>query len=497
MIADDAGTATHRVREGEHLMVRTSDRTTVFVEAGKTAAVELDGKLVRSIERDGHAFAAVDISTTQLPAQGIRRIEVRERSLLARLDVLTDSAVETLRLLRAYVHSVEGADLPRLAGRFWYLDARRRPRRFVDPFRVATFLADNLDLIEHVVQQIDEQPQLEAVATTRIQPSGYPIDVPATRRLLTRHPEYVQEAPNGPITIGDRRFAPTLMRVSIRRSEIATPEHRRLSAFLRRLWADARRVENSGLASAETCLALSSARQRLDSIRTSTFISRMDEQEFDIHVVDPTPLEAVDDRYALLRRLRVQYLTNVSPGIDAPQLTRQYLARPDEIFQAYCCYVVAAALSLKPIGDGLRDRTQHGVSFTGEEWELYYDIHGVVHSWRDGSSRPDGYRPDILLRNRSGKVILLDAKFSAEGGRPTGERLKEVQAYLNSFGLERAGVLFPSNGKFGEHSDVAGGVYLLREIGIAPIAADADAGLARLRAAVLELACEPHSVNGQ
>ena len=90
------------------------------------------------------------------------------------------------------------------------------------------------------------------------------------------------------------------------------------------------------------------------------------------------------------------------------------------------------------------------------------------------------------------RCILLDAKASVDrSGHVPGERLKEVQSYLNAFGLRRAGILYPGpmeRAKLVISEDISAYGYLLRELPVRPVEPDElTPMLENLRARVAEL----------
>ena len=103
---------------------------------------------------------------------------------------------------------------------------------------------------------------------------------------------------------------------------------------------------------------------------------------------------------------------------------------------------------------------------------------------------PDGYRPDLVLRHRRlDRVILADAKYSkTDDGGISGERVKEVQAYLNAYGIVSAALLYPGGGSpVDQWTDIAGKGNLLRLIPLLPSPEDDD----RLKRALTGIVCQP------
>jgi hypothetical protein len=426
---------------------------------------------------------------------GGHRLEVRERSAAAVLDLLGEEASELRTEFQAMTNVVEN-DLPRVRGPFWYLTPERRFARAINPWRIATFVLDHTAGIESAVRRLESSPARRTRYVRRVQPTGALIDVGATRALARSRPELMEEHPAGVVAAAGRRWSPRLVVARHPVRDVSTLENRRLLAFLGRLWRDAE-TSAAQLDDAELREELAGAQATLSSLMHDTFLREVQGLEGDDSVLEPVGLESSELDYAHLHALRTVYLTATSPGADTPELERQRTARADEIFQAFGCYVIAAAFELLPVGDGLRDRDSAGVSFRGPEWELLYDIGGAVSSWRTPTAQPDDYRPDIVLRRVRNhcRVILLDAKYSVstDTGRPPNERLKEVQAYMQSFRIPRIGILFPGKADDAVDAvphDVSGGGFLIRALPVRGSAFDVVRTLPILHRRVLELEAE-------
>jgi hypothetical protein len=199
--------------------------------------------------------------------------------------------------------------------------------------------------------------------------------------------------------------------------------------------------------------------------------------------VQPTTLQAPGDPscgredllpgYRELARLRREYLQRTAPSAQDPY-HREFLPSPDDVYEAYVAEMIAAAFDLSPVGRGLRDRAT-GPSFMSADWELWFDLAGAVLSWRRQTARPDAYRPDVVLRSRHDpkRVIVIDAKYAfrspsedGPGKGAPGARLKEVQAYVNAFGLDSIAVIHPGDSPPGALwvSDISAHGYLIRQV---------------------------------
>jgi hypothetical protein len=123
-------------------------------------------------------------------------------------------------------------------------------------------------------------------------------------------------------------------------------------------------------------------------------------------------------------------------------LVRQYA---HEIFQAWAAMRVARALGLSQSSHSLGARQP---AFVGDHFEIFYDTvipSELLASWRRLSVVPDQLRPDVVVvRRGSNAIALCDAKYTALGQAATEDSRKEVISYMGSFGLRRAGILYPS-----------------------------------------------------
>ena len=90
------------------------------------------------------------------------------------------------------------------------------------------------------------------------------------------------------------------------------------------------------------------------------------------------------------------------------------------------------------------------------------------------------------------QIVLLDAKYSSSlSARVHGDRLKEVHAYMNAFGIRSAGVIHPGvpTPSGPTLSTIASRGHRLAEIGAAPDSVRSTPDLEFVRDAVLELEC--------
>jgi hypothetical protein len=472
---------------GELHTVRAPDPVFVFVTGpGITRVTAADGA-VPLLKTASGATAAIRLEGGSVI--GPVRIEATAVGQLpARVDILMPAAERALGEFLNSIRLVEVA-LPRLRGGFVYLDSAGIPRRAIDPFRVAVFIKDNFRSVVAFCRQVADEPRMANVHSRVIRPPGPTVDIAATRNLLLRRPELLAPSPKGVASSPAGPLAPCLVVSRARSETVDIPENRRIARFVGRLWFDAEAVAKSGVLVGDDLNELFSAQRELASIMSGTLLGRLPVVGGEEMVLEASDIERNDVRYAALHALRIRYVTEVAVTADVDQLDRQHTARPDEVFEALCTFLLAAAFEMA--GSRGEDGRELWVS---DEWVMYANRVGVIRSWRTGTSRPDDYRPDFVLvrRHAPNRCVLLDAKASVDSsGRVPGERLKEVHAYLNAFGMRRAGVLFPGpmdRARFVASEDISANGYLLRELPVRPVTPeDLPLMLENLRAQVSEL----------
>jgi hypothetical protein len=472
---------------GELQLVRASDPAFVFVTGYGITRVTVAGTAVPLLRTATDVTAAAKLEGGNLI--GPLRVEATAVGQLpARVDILLPAAE---RALDEFLRSIRLAEiaLPRLRGGFVYLDSTGIPRRAIDPYRVAVFIKDHVHSAVALCRQIDASPCTANMHARLVRPPGPAVDIAATRDLLLRRPELLAPSTVGVIDSPAGRLAPSLVVSRIRSQTLDIPENRRIARFVGRLWFDAEAAAKAGAFTGDDLAELVCAQRELEAVMTATFLGDLPTAEGEEMVLEPSAIECDDVRYAALSELRVRYLTDVVPTADVEQLDRQHTARPDEVFQALCTWLLAAAFGLERCRDADgRER------WDSDEWLMYANRAAAIHSWRSRTNRPDDYRPDFVLirRHTPSRCILLDAKASTDpSGHVPGQRLKEVQAYLNAFGVRHAGILYPGpmeRAKLVKSEDISAYGYLMREIPVRPVEPEElSAMLENLRARVSDL----------
>ena len=150
------------------------------------------------------------------------------------------------------------------------------------------------------------------------------------------------------------------------------------------------------------------------------------------------------------------------------------LFEPELIFQQFAVGEVLCAFGIESTGIAqafFDSRSSEGFAF--DKYVAWSDV-GVhrLAGWRDQTSLPSNFRPDLILANLSeSQSLLIDAKFrgpAIEGGILSASGVKELQAYLNEYGLTRAVIVLPSPNDQLLIEDLQGGGNWIRGIAIPP-----------------------------
>lgn len=469
------------------------EKLTVAVPNG--FEVELDDQMCPRISRGHKDTFLVELGNR--PTMGLRRITAKNSSQTFHLDISTVGGIEAEKRLSAAIEDVEKW-MPRTRGNFWYLEVDRSARRSLDPTRTLTFAYDNLFLIEKLIAEASRSPALRRKPQTHVSPFGGALDAEATRKLLTSQPDLLEIHPLGPIHSNGLSYAPKLTVRSTPSSDLHSTENLNLSGFLVALrqacivalkrcqWLDKNAVQKGE----KTCRVLA-------KLKHQTFLAHVPSGNLPNKNIPPVGLEVSHNAYRRLRALRVEFQSHASYPNSGPTNSRRHLASADRVFQAWSCHLIAKSLGLSETKLGIR--STDGVAFQSSEWRLYYDTYGVVETWRDASFRPVKMRPDILLQRSTdpSRIILVDAKYTvASAAEIPEERLKEIHAYMNAFGVKKIGVIHPGMGTGFQSAIISGHGMQIFDISAVPGSIVAEAEMNAFRDLLLSLECESGELFG-
>tara|TARA_Y100000589_G_C26835937_1_gene499985 strand:+ start:315 stop:644 length:330 start_codon:yes stop_codon:yes gene_type:complete len=108
-------------------------------------------------------------------------------------------------------------------------------------------------------------------------------------------------------------------------------------------------------------------------------------------------------------------------------------------------------------------------------------------------------RPDILLQRSAdpSQIILVDAKYTVTSVTEIPEeRLKEIHAYMNAFGIKKIGVVHPGMGTGFQSAVISGHGMEITEVSAVPGSIVAEAEINAFRDLLLSLECKSGELFG-
>lgn len=272
------------------------------------------------------------------------------------------------------------------------------------------------------------------------------VNVASTLRLVRSNPRgYLNPNPNGAIAVGVERFDPLRFVIRGRQRTMDTTPNRRAAELVRQM----KRLVEEVVANDPNTSVRTRCRtwvSKLEQIESRPLVRRLRHR-----LAGSAPrhsLESIDHRYRKTFDASNDLRRSFGWSAQTEVLKRySYLQRMDLIYQAYVASCVAKSLGMCQVSPVLGGS---GVAFQGAGFDLYYDSippPHVLRSWRFGSLKPDESRPDLLLHETStGRVAILDAKYRVDDGRATEDSRKEVESYLNLYGLRTISIVYPGTG---------------------------------------------------
>jgi hypothetical protein len=336
---------------------------------------------------------------------------------------------------------------------FSYVAATGERRKILLPQIHFAWLRDRIDELKELTQSINLRPAMISVQRMRPSTRGKGISLSSTIRLLHERPNLLEEREDGPIALNGKRYWPALVMQKVRNAELASREHASIARFIDQLLVGCRDLRKQ--VESDLYPDVDRIERDLLSILNLAVLSkaRMTGMPATSPMGVPTQIERSDARYARIRALRSEYLSDIGPSDRYEDSIRANVKDVWEIYQTFVTHVVGNALGLgySSTSQDLRDRGVDGASMRSAEWILGFDTKppgAVLVSWRNGTARPAEERPDIsLISSTSERSILFDAKFRVAKNLKcaTQPDLFEMQGYLNSFSIHRGGIIYPGS----------------------------------------------------
>lgn len=322
-------------------------------------------------------------------------------------------------------------------------------RTIEDPHVIFAWLIQNADRILEAADQILARPRKERRSIVRTSGTARGrLSISGTMAYLRRNgPDALEPHELGPIEYSGRRYSP--LRVVTRTSAESdyTVSNRRAHWLV---W-ELRRLVQSVLSSAlgpgiQERRRLSGWLAHINGLLGDGIFASISSKTSGAALpVTPTSVELVDKRYWEIFEAVRSLQTNLAwSPTQMPGNKYAFVDFADQIYQLFAVTVLAKTLGCTATAKALGSSQP---AFSGNNWELFYDTApptNLMRTWRSYSTSPDSQRPDLVFRRRSdGLVVLSDVKYRNNGNRASESSLRELSAYMSSFGFSRALVIYP------------------------------------------------------
>lgn len=152
-----------------------------------------------------------------------------------------------------------------------------------------------------------------------------------------------------------------------------------------------------------------------------------------------------------------------------------YLPTPEFLFQWYTTARLLIALDVDP-GDipALMHELRQKEEVRVGNYSIWADNdEHDIPGWRDRTQSPSNYQPDIVVINREeDEILLADAKFRLHSDSSkllTHGSIKDIQAYMQEYGLDKSLILVPSKDNRPSMEDIENGEgFRIRGISVPP-----------------------------
>jgi hypothetical protein len=422
----------------------------VTIKAPTKAKVFLNDEVIDCSwqSKESIGFAHIDL-TNQV---GFHRIRVVSDGKEASFDFGTSTAKATWIEIQQMAE-VCASNYLGYRKQFTYVSRTGEARKVIIPQIVFAWFRDRILEIERLISEIAQRPatELRPVIKTSLRAKG--VSIPATIKLLHEHPSLLEQRNDGPILVSDVAYWPSVVRVRDNNRLPARDEHSQIASFLSALVMGVDFLRHSVDGSLYS--QLDNWRARLVVLREASVLrpyklSRVNQNLFSSV---PTAIQRVDSRYRRIRDLAIEYQSDIGSTEPSKDSIRGNVKDAWEIYQTFIAHVIGNSLGLNYVSQNqdMRFRAADGASMINGPVRMYFDQklpRSLMTSWRDESQRPANERPDVVLTDPSqNQVLVLDAKFKTDRTRTRADSadLFEMQGYLNSFGINSGGIVFPGN----------------------------------------------------
>lgn len=425
-------------------------RAIVTVGSSRQVHLQLDDEPLPCFWHQDRSISIAELDLTN--QVGFHRLSVWSGDAVSTYDFRTSTAKATWDEIKAMADVCAGHYFA-YRKQFSYVARTGELRKVILPQIQFGWLRDRIEELDRLVKDISARPALEIESALETSTRGRLVSVPDTIKLIHERPELLEPGEGGPIQVDGQSYWPAMVRARATFEAPCQLEHAQIAYFIRALLG----ATDFLLSQVEPALA-NTVRQwqvRLRSMLSREVFRQLGtapEKRASLSAV-PTSVQRRDLRYKRLRALQAEYFSDIGTTDHPRDSIRANLRDVWDIYQAFVAHVIGHSYGLEYASRDrdLRKRDADGAAMFLGDMRLYYDQKPpkkYLSSWRDGSTRPAGERPDVVVLDTKAKVsLVLDAKFRVDqdGQRAKAEDLFEMQGYLNSFDVKAGGIVFPGS----------------------------------------------------
>lgn len=276
------------------------------------------------------------------------------------------------------------------------------------------------------------------------------MNTPRTIKLLRKDPSLLAKNSHG-IGIHGGHYVPEMVVIEQSQPDFKRVENIQLFDMLRGLHQNVQSLielflsknENGAfdkeLASCLTWL------KKISYLRSMTFLSNLDAKDLAaLQRFPKTPLQVSNLYYRNLYHIYLEFINN---NLDVSDKARDkvysHIGNIDKIYQTYFATLLADSYKMNSYGDSLEETSDDDYSYGNENVKLYYKSSSehLPKPWTKLASVPDFI---LHLEEKDEHAIIL-CKYSEEDGKVPSNIQMEVSAYMNSYGIDTAFIVYPGD----------------------------------------------------
>ena len=352
---------------------------------------------------------------------------------------------------------------------FVYFDQEENMNTIVDPIFIYNWIDKNIYSIKDLILKINSNYNKDLIINNKKTfRNTNKYNKRKTISYLRNNTNLLVEDMNGIIQANGKKFNPQSLIYNEETHNIKTNEHLQIGELIIKMYIFIDENKESILKRFKDNVDEQKIKNNLETwikelvfLKNNTFLS--DISSLDIMFVKRYPksqIQISDLNYGKIYELYKSFITDYYNFIDnSDEKTYQHIKNIDKIYEAFCCYQLADILELEISRTNMLTK---GIAFRNKDFKLYYQTKpSSLKGWALNDT------PDIIIKQKDGKVLILDSKFKVNDGEVKGEDIQKLQAYMNNYFVNVGGILYPGE-KISSKVDELRNIYEIVSIPLYP-----------------------------